>query len=589
MSFGAAMVEYLKTGQRSASPRRLAVYLQLTALLVVAAMSQTEAIASAPGHVAISDSPAKTDELRRLTQTQYRQIIADVFGPDIVVANRFEPEERDSGLIEVGTSQLGVTATGVEGYSQMAQAIAAQITDEHHRHLMPCAPVDRSRADDQCARQYFAATGRLLLRRRLTAAELQMQVDMAHAAAVRLKDFYEGVAFALSGLLVSPQFLFRHEVSEVDALAPGRSRLDGVSKASRLSFFLWNAGPDSILLKDAEDGRLDTQAGVNQEVARMIASIRFQSGVRAFFTDMLHFSDFGELAKDNILYPAFSAKLALQMQEQTLRTIVDQLVVNDGDYRDILTSNKTFLSPLLAALYRVPLPPVNDSGADVWQPYEFPAASSQAGLLAEASFTALHSHPGRSSPTLRGKAVREVFLCQKVPNPPGNVDFKFVQDTKNPNYKTARSRLAAHATEPACAGCHKLTDPIGLAFETFDTIGSRRAQENGAAIDTSGTFNNVPFADAVSLGRIIRDNPALPRCLTARVFSYGVGRKATAAETSWIDSNLEKEFEQAGFRLGALFARIATSDTFYTSAAPDREARSTAGSPQYADISENRR
>ena len=99
---------------------------------------------------------------------------------------------------------------------------------------------------------------------------------------------------------------------------------------------------------------------------------------------------------------------------------------------------------------------------DTWEPYEFAASDHQAGILTQASFVALHSHPGRSSPTLRGKALRELVLCQKVPDPPGNVNFTIVQDTANPNYKTVRQRLGAHATEAMCAGCHKIHRPHGL-------------------------------------------------------------------------------------------------------------------------------
>ena len=124
--------------------------------------------------------------------------------------------------------------------------------------------------------------------------------------------------------------------------------------------------------------------------------------------------------------------------------------------------------------------------ADGWMPFTLPPSDARAGILAQPSFLSLHSHPGRSSPTLRGKALREIFLCQKVPDPPGNVNFKLVQDTSNPNYKTARQRLTAHRTSPTCAGCHKIMDPVGLAMENFDSIGGFRSTENGAAIDAGG-------------------------------------------------------------------------------------------------------
>ena len=98
------------------------------------------------------------------------------------------------------------------------------------------------------------------------------------------------------------------------------------------------------------------------------------------------------------------------------------------------------------------------------------------------------THEGRSSPTIRGKSVRELLLCQKVPLPPPNVDFSAVQNTGDLIHKTARERLTIHQENPVCAGCHKITDPIGLSMENYDAIGAFRTHENGAPIDASGDF-----------------------------------------------------------------------------------------------------
>ena len=66
--------------------------------------------------------------------------------------------------------------------------------------------------------------------------------------------------------------------------------------------------------------------------------------------------------------------------------------------------------------------------------------------------------------------------------------FDLVQDTHNAIHKTARDRLTVHRENPTCAGCHALTDPIGLGMENYDGIGQYRTHENGAPIDASGTF-----------------------------------------------------------------------------------------------------
>src|SRR5690606_38126526 len=132
--------------------------------------------------------------------------------------------------------------------------------------------------------------------------------------------------------------LFIHDGLEPDPERPGRLRLDAFSYASRLSFFLWNAAPDDMVLKAAESGELDTAQGRARVVDMMLASPRLEAGVRAFFDDMLGFDAFANLAKDPIAYPAETGVTLLDAREQTLRTIYDHLVVRDGDYRDLFTT-----------------------------------------------------------------------------------------------------------------------------------------------------------------------------------------------------------------------------------------------------------
>jgi hypothetical protein len=253
-------------------------------------------------------------------------------------------------------------------------------------------------------------------------------------------------------------------------------------------------------------------------------------------------------------------------REQTLRTIVDHLITRQGDYRDLFTSRHTFLTRNLGLVYRVPV-----ETRTGWEPHEFAADDPRAGLLTEIGFLALHSHPGRSSATLRGKAIRELLLCQKVPMPPANVNFSIVQDTNNPNFRTARDRLTAHRTEPTCAGCHKIMDPIGLALENFDGAGQYRQQENGAPIDASGTLDGTAFADAAGLGKALHDDPATVSCLVGNTYRYASGRDLGAGEQEWI-AWLQQRFASEGYRFPDLLRDIATSDGFYRISPPTREA-----------------
>jgi hypothetical protein len=503
--------------------------------------------------------------MRRLTQSQYRHVIADIFGPDIKIGGRFDPDMRESGLIEVGAGKVSVPESGLEQYANMARTIAAQLFDKRHRaDMIDCRPAAETAPDDSCAARFLSQAGRLLYRRPLTREELAQLVEASGLAAKTVGNFYSGLEITLASMLEAPQFLFDWEVAEADPGHPGQRRLDAWSRASRLSFFLWDTAPDDELLTAAEHGDLDRPEGLARQVDRLLASPRLEAGMRAFFSDMLGFDGFNQLAKDPAIYPKYSFGLAVDAQEQTLRTIVYELLDQKGDYRDLFVTRDTFLSRPLGAVYGIPI--AKDApGAtpDGWQFHRFPDGDQHAGILSHISFVALHSHPGRSSSTLRGKAVREIVLCQKVPDPPGNVNFRVVQDTKNPLYKTARERLTAHRTEPTCAGCHKLIDPIGLALENFDSLGTFRAVENDAAIDASGELDGVKFADSAGLGAAVRNHPATPACLVDRIFSYAVGRTPTKSEIEWLRSDLAKSFAEDGYRVAPLMRRIATSEVFF--------------------------
>ncbi len=501
---------------------------------------------------------------RRITAAQYRNIITDAFGGDIDLGGYFEPDLRAEGLLAVGASRVSISAAGMEQYDAMSRAIAAQVVDEKHRALLiPCKPVAETAPDDACARTFLGKTGRLLYRRPLTNVEIDAYVLAASKGAEITKSFYNGAGLSLAAMLSSPTFLFREQGLEPDPRRRGAIRLDSYAKASQLSFFLWNSAPDLALLTAAEKGELHSEKGLARQVDRMLASPRVEAGLRAFFIDHLNFSAFETLSKDTALFPEFSAQVAADAQEQTLRTILGVVLVNRGDYRDIFTTKKTFLTRELGAIYRVPVFNEGPNGApDEWQPFEFESADPRGGILTQVSFTALHSPSGRGSATLRGKALREVLLCQKVPAPPGAVDFTGFERLASLGRSTARQRLAAHATNPVCAGCHKITDPIGLALETFDGQGAFRTSENGLPIDTAGELNGIKYQDAVGLARAIHADPAATSCLVDRMSSYALGQPASKVDKTWTQS-LTKGFAEKGYRVPELMREIATSESLY--------------------------
>ncbi len=497
--------------------------------------------------------------MRRLTESQYRQTIADIFGTNIKVSGTFEPEIRTDGLLALGGAQGGLTPAAYDQYDSFARDISQQVLDAANRESrVPCRPKTQSAADANCAERFLAKYGRLLFRRSVSPADMAPWVNAAGKATEISHDFYAGLQIALSGMLVAPDFLYRTDVVEPDPDRPSHVRLSGFSKASRISFLLWDTSPDEQLLEAAERGDLHSSKGLDAQVQRLLASPRLDAGMRAFFSDFLGFEAFDTLAKDAVIYPNFRPEVAAAAREQTLRLVVDHLLTRKQDYRDLFTTRHTFMNRTLGMVYRVGVK--TESG---WEDYEFPPDDPRAGLLTHLSFTALHSHPGRSSPTLRGKAMRELLLCQTVPPPPPNVDFS-AAEMKG---LTARERLKIHSTSPSCAGCHKVMDPVGLGLENFDGAGQLREQENGMPILIAGNLDGTEFKSAAEVGTALRENPALPACVADRLYAYGVGRRNAPADKQWRDY-LHKGFAADGYRFPDLLERIVTSKHFYEVSAP---------------------
>ncbi len=498
--------------------------------------------------------------LRRLTESQYRNSIADIFGPDILVQGRFEPDQRVGGLLAAGGTTLSVTPAGFEGYAKMADGIARQVVDEKNRaRLIACTPKSVTAPDRSCAGQIIERYGLLLFRRPLTPEEVKARLDAAETVTRTSGNFYTGIRYSLTTLLSAPDFLFRPET----AVASGKDfTLDGYSRAARLSYFLWDTTPDKTLLEAARSGALDSDAGVKIEVTRLMASPRLEAGMRSFFSDFLQLDTLGTITKDPTIYPKFSDEVAASAREETLRTTIDLTLKKNGDFRDLFTTRKTFINRSLAWIYDVPY-----SLGGEWMPYEFREGDGRSGIVTQAAMLSMFSHPGRSSPTKRGVALMDIFLCEPTPTPPANVDFSIVNGTSNPSLRTVRERLMAHATTPTCASCHTHSDPIGLTLEQFDSIGERRLKDDGRDIDVSGVISGKQFVGAGGLGQYLHDNPKVAACFARKLYAYGVGANSEEVEKSAIQPLLAG-FIADGYRLPALLRATATSRQFFSAPPP---------------------
>lgn len=501
--------------------------------------------------------------LRRLTEQQYRNVIADLFGDHIIVSGSFDPILRQDGLIAIGAGNATISASSFDKYERLAHTIADQVVSEGNRALfIPCEPARLDGPDDSCAQAFLEPVGRLLFRRPLDQLELSQAIGLAHRAGEQLGSFYEGLAFGLTSLLVSPNFLF--VIDDLEERSSGVAKLTDYAMASRLSFFLWNTTPDTDLLDAAETGELSTPKGLEAQLERMMQSPRLRHGVQAFFADMLHLDEFDHLEKDNLIYPAFDPQVIEDARDQLLKTIEHHVLDEDADYRALFTTRKTFMTGPLGRVYRTPIPE-----PDLWTPYEFSERDGRSGIQSLAGFIALHSHPGRSSPTIRGKAVRELLLCQTIPDPPGDVDFSGFNEPSS-QQMTARVRLDVHNSVPSCAGCHRLTDGIGLSLENFDGAGQFRTKDAGSTIDASGNLDGIDYTNQFGLAEALSQNPGIPSCLVQRALAYGLARQPSREEKDWLSFLLQK-FVEEGYRFKPLLRSVAASPNFFAVTAPEQE------------------
>lgn len=493
---------------------------------------------------AVAPAPAT---LRKLTRAEYLDTLTDLLGPDVVLPAQLEPDAEVGGLLSVGAGQAAISPLGVEQYETAAYALAGQVArDEALRErVVGCTPTEV--ADTACLEGFVRGFGRLAWRRALTEDEVAALVGVGAEAAAVLDDPLAGPEYALAALLQSPSFLYRVELGQ-------GGRFSGVEVASRLSYLLWNGPPDLALLEVAESGELDDPEVLAAQVDRMLADPKAERGLRAFFDQWLELWKLPSLTKDPTLFVHFSDALGPSAREETLRVATGLARDPDADFRDLLTTRRTFLDRTLAALYSVPAP-----AREGFAPAELPADGPRLGLLGQASFLALHSHPVSTSVTRRGLFVRETLLCQTIPPPPSNVDTSIPEPS--PDAATMRDRVAIHLEDPACASCHTITDPIGLGLEHFDGIGRWRPDDQGHEIDASGDLDGVPFTDARGLAVAMRENPDFVRCVAQTLLEHAQGHVLSFPEANLATWHAQG-FVAEGHAFDALLRDLVTAEAF---------------------------
>jgi hypothetical protein len=492
---------------------------------------------------------------RLLLKGQVQRSVEDLLGPAAAAAMELPDDVPLNGFSAIGASQLVPGPAAVTAWELSAQAAAeAAFADGPPARLVPCAP---SAPDDAACLSAFVRTfGRRAFRRPVTDAEVATWVALGQQAGRAYGRFDRAAQFVVAGMLQSPAFLYLAEVGEPDPSNPGRLRLTRYELAARLSYFLAGTTPPDALLAAAEAGALDSPAGIRDEARSLLALASSRRALASFFDELFDLPRLLRIAKDPATYPAFSPALAEAMREETQRFLLD-LVDRGADFRDFLDADQSWVNPDLAKLYGIA-----DVPGTGFERRTYPASTLRGGVLGQASLLSLGAHPRLTSPTRRGRFVRERLLCQPVPSAPTNVSTAQFSQAEAEGHVTMRERLAVHAGNPLCAGCHLLTDGIGLGLEQYDAIGAFRPDDDGLPIDALSTLDGLgSFEGAKALGTLLRGHPRVMDCLSRNLYRVAVGRLETEGEARPVRAVLEA-FERSGFKLEEALVEIAASEGF---------------------------
>lgn len=413
--------------------------------------------------------------------------------------------------------------------------------------IMTCDPV--AMGETECATQILGDFGKRAWRRPLDAEEIGRLVAFVDLAKSQGDDFETGIRLALQAILVSPNFLFRVEV-DPDLASTEAHALNNWELASRLSYFLWSSMPDEELFQLAEEGKLGEDAVLRAQVVRMLDDPKAASLVDNFATQWLFIDVIDTAQPDYAIFPDFDDDLRTAMRTET-RMFVEELLRTNAGIEQLLLADFTYLNERLAQHYDIPY-----TGTD-FQRVQL-EGEGRRGLLGHGGLLTSLSFPTRTSPVKRGAWVLGNLLCSEPPAPPPGVENLPTSPTEG---KTLREQMEAHSTDPSCANCHKLMDPIGFGMENYDGIGMWRDMDNGAPVDASGRLpDGTEFNGTAELAPILAANPLYAECTTEKFMTYALGRGVEYWDKPQLELLIERLGEDFGYR--DLITEIVLSPAF---------------------------
>jgi hypothetical protein len=484
--------------------------------------------------------------LRRLTRVEYDRTIESLFGFTSDWGGQFTAEVVEHGF-DNQSDALTVTPLLAEQLQAAAEAIASKAVSEALPTILPCDPVEPG-----CAAEFIASFGLRAFRRPLTDQDLQRYLTLFSYAA-DLDGFSAGVELVLSAMLQSVHFLYRSELGV--AGADGLYVLSPYEIATQLSYLLWGTMPDAELFDRAADGSLSSPEERVIQLQRLLDDPKAAWAVRRFATQWLDIGLVPQLPKDTATYPELTDSVRGAMLEEAL-SYVTSVFLSGQTFNTLFESKIRKMSPELATFYGLPNPGTNSEVDVTGTPYD-------SGVLGLGALLMAHAFPIGSSPVHRGALVREQMLCQELtPPPPGLV----AQVPPVEPGTTTRERFEIHMSVQPCLDCHRLTDPIGFAFEHFDGVGRYREDENGLPIDDSGEIFatdtlNGPYDGAKEITIALGSSMEVRQCFVKQWFRYGYGR-TPEAYLGCLEDWLDEQFVQGDTSFVGLLQALVLSPHF---------------------------
>ncbi len=510
-----------------------------------------------PGPCQQAQDPGRVS-LHRLNRAEYDNTVRDLLGDTSQPAQDFPADDISSAGFDNDAEVLSMSPLLLEKYS----AAATELVEEAWTKGTVRSCELRAEAPMPCARELLSRFARRAWRRPVETSEVQRLLSFVTLAVQQGDSADTGVKLALRAVLLSPHFLFRVELDPAPG-SPTPHRLTDLELASRLAYFLWSSTPDEPLQALAEAGRLREPEVLEQQVRRMLADPKSSALIDNFTGQWLNVRGLKTVEPVVNIFPDFDDNLRSAFQREA-ELFFDAIVHEDHSALDLLTADYTFVNERLARHYGIP----NIYGSQFRRVTLPPELDVRRGLLGKGALLTVTSNAARTSPVTRGKWFQSTFLGVAPPDPPPGVDTSLKEKVTNDasgNLKipSMRDVLDRHHANPVCASCHKIFEPIGLAFENFDATGAFRTLDEGNPIDATATMIDGTKVDGVVglRGMLVKYQDQFLRVATEKLLTYALGRGVEDEDMPTVRA-IVRGAAPREYRMSSLILGIVKSDQF---------------------------